>query len=396
MTMTACAQFGASVGAESDYRYRGVSLSDSKPSPRLTLNYDAPERWYAGASVARAALTQHTCTQWLGYAGWSTQTVDGRSFEFGIDASQFTCIRGYAFAEAYAGLLAERWSARLYYAPNYYGKHVPVSYAEFNAQVSIDGSARLFTHVGAFVALGGAGSGTRGDISVGGGVALCSWDLHLATVVASRGGPYPAVYYGAARRARRRRFVLFLNHRLPSREPFGIGPALTVTAMCETYGERSTEEMSMFSSHKILTRATAVLATLVIAACGGGGSMGSVKSGFVSTNLVSNVRAANNPYSGANVDANLVNAGASPSIRRASYGSPTMARRRRRSMTATECRNHSSWPFHRAAPAAPIPRASSSTARRAFRCRKVRRRRRVPSSSPVRLERFRDGRRRST
>ena len=196
MGTSACAQFGASLGADSDYRFRGVSLSDSKPSPRLTLNYDAPERWYVGASVTRAALTQDTYTQWLGYAGWSTQAVGGRSFELGIDASHFTGIRGYDFAEAYAGLLAERWSARLYYAPNYYGRHVPVSYAEFNAQVPIDGSARLFAHAGALVALGGAGSRTRSDISAGAGVVLRGWDLHLAAVVASRGGPYPAVYNG--------------------------------------------------------------------------------------------------------------------------------------------------------------------------------------------------------
>ena len=64
-------------------------------------------------------------------------------------------------------------------------------------------------------------------------------------------------------------------------------------------------------SSAVFNVAAAGLTAIAVVACGGGGSDGStasVKSGFVSTNLVSNVRAANNPYSGANVDANLVNA----------------------------------------------------------------------------------------
>lgn len=200
LATAAQAQFGASVAIDSDYRYRGVSLSDSKPSPRLTLNYDATDRWYAGASVTRAALTPpESYAQMLGYAGWATQAVDGRSFELGIDASHFAGIAGYDFAEAFAGLLAERWSARLYYAPDYYGRHVQAGYAEFNAHVPLDQHARLFGHVGALVPLGGvhgdAGK-TRSDISAGAGLALRGWDLHLAAVAASRGGPYPAVYSG--------------------------------------------------------------------------------------------------------------------------------------------------------------------------------------------------------
>ena len=200
LATAAHAQFGASVAVDSDYRYRGVSLSDSRPSLRLTLNYDTPEGGYAGASATRAALTaRDTYTQVLGYAGWATRAVDGRSLEVGIDASHFTGIPGYDFAEAYAGLLAEQWSARLYYAPDYYGRHVQAAYAEFNAHVPLDQRARLFGHVGALAALGSvgaAGGQARSDVSAGAGIALRGWDLHLAVVAASRGGPYPAVYGG--------------------------------------------------------------------------------------------------------------------------------------------------------------------------------------------------------
>jgi uncharacterized protein (TIGR02001 family) len=199
LATAAWAQLGASVAVDSDYRYRGVSLSDSKPSARLTLNYDAPERWYTGASATRATLTQDTYTQWLGYAGWTTAAADGRSFELGVDASHFTGISGYDFAEAYVGILAERWSARLYYAPDYYGRHVQVGYVELNAHVPVDQRLRLFAHVGTLVPFGAGGGDagrSRTDVSAGAGLVVRGWDFHLAGVAATPGGPYPAVLGG--------------------------------------------------------------------------------------------------------------------------------------------------------------------------------------------------------
>jgi uncharacterized protein (TIGR02001 family) len=200
LATAAQAQLGATIAVDSDYRYRGVSLSDSKPSGRLTLNYDAPERWYAGVSATRAALTPvDSYTQLLGYAGGSMPVGDGRDLELGGDASHFSGISGYDFAEAFVGLLAERWSARLYLAPDYYGRHVSVVYGELNVHVPLDAKSRLFAHAGALVPVRGAtgdADRTRADLSVGAGLALQGWDLHLALVGATAGGPYPAVYNG--------------------------------------------------------------------------------------------------------------------------------------------------------------------------------------------------------
>ena len=44
-------------------------------------------------------------------------------------------------------------------------------------------------------AAGDAGK-TRGDASVGAGIVVRGWDLHVAAVAATHGGPYPAVYSG--------------------------------------------------------------------------------------------------------------------------------------------------------------------------------------------------------
>lgn len=200
----ALAQLGASVAVDSDYRFRGVSLSESKPSLRLSLNYDAPDGWYAGASATRVELAQgDRYAQLLGYAGWVTPPVDGGRFEFGATYSHFTGDSTYDYAEAYAGLLAERWSARLYYAPDYFGRHVRTAYAEFNAHLLLNEHARLFGHVGVLAPLGRAdrdGDGgarkARLDLRAGAALVLRDWELQFAWVAAARGGPYPAVYGG--------------------------------------------------------------------------------------------------------------------------------------------------------------------------------------------------------
>ena len=200
LAIVAHAQVSTTVGVESDYRYRGVSLSNSKPSPRLTLNYDASDRWYAGASATRAAIAASaTSTQLIGYAGWVSDAIAGHSVEIGIDGSHFAGVSGYDFAEVYVGLLASRWHARAYYAPNYYGRRAGVGYLELNAHAPVSEQVRVFAHLGALAPwqrTTGDGGKARGDISVGAGYVSNGWDLHLAAVAATRGGPYPAVYAG--------------------------------------------------------------------------------------------------------------------------------------------------------------------------------------------------------
>jgi uncharacterized protein (TIGR02001 family) len=193
-------QLTATIGVDSDYRYRGVSLSNSNPSPRLTVNYEGAERWYAGASATRARLTEHdTYPQLTAYAGWLAAAFDPASVEIGVVGSHFVGSAGYDFVEGYMGLLARDWSARVYLSPDYYGRNVATAYVEFNAHVPLDERARVFAHVGVLAPLqsmaGDAGK-TRGDVSVGAGVVVRGWDLHVAAIAASRGGPYPAVYNG--------------------------------------------------------------------------------------------------------------------------------------------------------------------------------------------------------
>jgi uncharacterized protein (TIGR02001 family) len=199
---TAQAQLGATFGIDSDYRFRGVSLSDSKPAWRVTLNHDFMSGAYVGVSATRVELARDDhYSQLVGYAGYVTRPLDGRSFEFGASFSHFTGDTSYDYLEAYAGLLAERWGLRVHYAPDYFGRGVRAAYVDATAHWPLNENFRVFGHVGALVPLAGRSFGpddgrTRIDLRLGLGATAGSVDVQLAWVEATRGGPYPAVYGG--------------------------------------------------------------------------------------------------------------------------------------------------------------------------------------------------------
>jgi uncharacterized protein (TIGR02001 family) len=196
------AQLGATLSVESDYRFRGVSLSDSKPAWRLTVNHDFVSGAYAGASATRVELARDdSYSQLVGYAGYVTRPLDGRSLEFGASFAHFTGDTSYDYLELYAGVLAERWALRVHYAPDYFGRGVQAAYVDANAHWPLNENVRVFGHAGALVPLAGRSFGpndrrTRADLRFGLGVSASSLDVQLAWVGATRGGPYPAVYGG--------------------------------------------------------------------------------------------------------------------------------------------------------------------------------------------------------
>lgn len=199
--LAAQAQMGASIAVDSDYRLRGVPLTDSGPTLRATLNYDAPDGWYVGVMAARVELTKgDRYAQLIPYAGHVWRVDDWRRIELGATYSHFTGDARYDYGEAYVGLLADGWNARTFFAPNYFGRGVRTAYAEFNAHTGLSLFARLFGHVGVLVPLGRAeaeAKRTRVDIRAGAGVSIGDIDLQLARVAIShRDGPYPAVYAG--------------------------------------------------------------------------------------------------------------------------------------------------------------------------------------------------------
>ena len=194
------AQFGASVGIESDYRFRGVSLSDGRPDGRLSVSYDHDSGAFAGATATQVEFTRgRHSTQLLGYAGLVVRATPELSGEFGVARSTFTRDARYDYSEVFAGAVSERWSLRAYYAPDYFGFGRATTYLELDANAPLATKWRVFGHVGALTAHGSGAiedqRRTRVDVRFGVGLSVTeSVDVQLAWVGASRGGPYVVEY----------------------------------------------------------------------------------------------------------------------------------------------------------------------------------------------------------
>lgn len=189
-----------SVTIDSDYRFRGVSLSDSKPSVRLAADFDGPSGWYAGAAATQAQVSgSDRYAQLLGYGGRMTPIAAGRNIEFGASYSHFVNKGTYDFAEAYAGLLSNGWTLRLNYSPDYFGRHVQTLYLDASGHWRLNDRARLFGHAGLLAPLAGGYPGDsdanrpRADLLVGVGWGPGDADLRVAWTLASADGPFPAV-----------------------------------------------------------------------------------------------------------------------------------------------------------------------------------------------------------
>jgi len=204
--------WSASVGADTDYRFRGVSLSDGKPSLRLALDVDHASGAYGGVAVTRIEPThddRYELLRWqLGYA---RRLESGASIDVGIAQSHFTGDARYDYLELQAGYATADWSLRANVAPDYFGRGVRTLYLEAQAQRPFGERWRAYAHAGALLSSASSASSasegwrdaaddaarrSRYDLRLGVAWTLRGLDLQLAWAGATRGGPYPATYDG--------------------------------------------------------------------------------------------------------------------------------------------------------------------------------------------------------
>ena len=180
---TAHAQLGASIAVDSDYRFRGVTLSESGPTARAAFNYDAANGCYGGASVTSFEVAHgDRYLQTIGYRRLRDTRRRRQACRVGRHLPPLQRRHGYDFAEGYVGLLAEGWAARIHFAPDYFGRSVSTVYAELDAHTLLDEQFRLFGHVGAIVRVAGDGGGesrSRADLRLGVGWVMRGLDLQL-------------------------------------------------------------------------------------------------------------------------------------------------------------------------------------------------------------------------
>jgi len=145
------AQVSGSVSVVSNYRYRGVSLSQNDPAAQGALVYDDPRGFYAGAFASTIRIYEPTSNEVQGifFAGYAGTTSFGATFEAGAVYSGFTGPTSYAYPELVVGVTYDTISARLHYSPNYYGRGADSLYGELDAAHRLYDHVQVVAHAGA-------------------------------------------------------------------------------------------------------------------------------------------------------------------------------------------------------------------------------------------------------
>jgi uncharacterized protein (TIGR02001 family) len=203
LTAASCiAQTSGSVSLVSDYRFRGVSLSQGHPEPQIHLGYDGKSGWYAGAfaSGARLDAEGNGNAHLMGYAGYFQRLSSGFGWELGASKSLFFGASDANYAEVFAGLASNDVSGRLYLSPDYYGSGIRTLYAEVNGSYQVRRRLHVLGHVGFLQALSGrersqVRPGNRYDVRIGASASLGDWNVQLAWTAVEKSGASRS-YYG--------------------------------------------------------------------------------------------------------------------------------------------------------------------------------------------------------
>lgn len=147
MSLATHAQVSGSVGALSDYRYRGYSLSEGDPALQASVAYDAANGAYAGLFGSSVRNEDGSGAQFIPYVGYAKRDAKGRSWDVGVRWSTFTQDDAFDYAEVHVGLALRRVALRLHYAPDYFGQ-VANWYAEADGHVPLGERVRATWHVG--------------------------------------------------------------------------------------------------------------------------------------------------------------------------------------------------------------------------------------------------------
>ena len=197
----AAAQLAVSVSADSDYRLRGVSLSDDKPDLSLNVSYDHDSGFYGGGSLIGVEGV-HGDVRGLGYIdyiGYTTRFDKADAVDVGVVNSRYEedVPRLYSptYTEIYAGIVRDDFNAHIYYSPSYLGGGISTAYLDLNGAVRPARLWRLFGHVGVLTPISGwAGPDSRReryDLRAGVAAEFRGGELRLAWTTTSPDLNYP-------------------------------------------------------------------------------------------------------------------------------------------------------------------------------------------------------------
>ena len=188
---------------QSDYRFRGYSVSGGKPAGILALSYDDPSGFYANESTI-GALSHGNDPLLLGVlanAGYAHRITTDISIDGGITRTQYYHYAARAtdkahYTEFYGGLIWRGISAHVYLSPDYLDHGNSTAYGEVDALLKSFGPWRLNGHAGVLGYLSTpryVQRSTQYDWRLGLSRQLGHLDLHASV---SGGGPNHDFYRG--------------------------------------------------------------------------------------------------------------------------------------------------------------------------------------------------------
>jgi len=192
------ADLTASVAALSDFRFRGVSLSDREPALQAGADWSQASGFMAGvlASTVRLGPTGDTRSgvAGQGYIGWSGAWKRTVTWGGGVAVYAFPSQPGLGsldYPELFLRLGAEDAQLGLYASNSYFGSGAPSAYVSISAGRDLRERLRLFAHVG-WLSTGAAEPGyyfydhtRRLDASVGAQLDLRWASVELSVVGAT-------------------------------------------------------------------------------------------------------------------------------------------------------------------------------------------------------------------
>lgn len=151
------AQVSGSVSLESDYRFRGPSLSDRRPALSLSLSYDHPSGFYAGgaAIVTDSRYNGVEALGFMEYAGFAKRVNDRIAVDVGVSNANLKRYNAdrkgeLNYTEVYAGVVGSNLNLHGYFSPNYVRAGVDTYYLDLGGVVHPWDKWRVFGHLGYF------------------------------------------------------------------------------------------------------------------------------------------------------------------------------------------------------------------------------------------------------
>ncbi len=188
------AQFSVSAALESDYRYRGLSLSEGRPSLSIAAAYDSGG--FYGGAAAIGQDTAHDGARMLGfveYAGYAFHRPGSASFDLGVNNQDYSEYsngpHGLHYSEVYVGVTRHNLSAHVYYSPNYLRPGWRTLYTDLSGAYHPADKWRLFGHFGALTPVSGPPLHERYDLRVGVAREFKAAEVHLAVTATSPNPP---------------------------------------------------------------------------------------------------------------------------------------------------------------------------------------------------------------